>query len=834
MVELNDNHTPAVEGEIEDQQKDTQGGEAQTINTEPANETKLSTPKTVKLEELEEEKEYSAEEFEELSKLYEDTISDYAEGELVIGKILSIGDKELTVDIGFKSEGTIPIDEFSNPDELNVGDDIEVFIDNVEDSDGRLVLSRKKVDFIHSWEKILNSHDQGEILQGKCIRRIKGGIVVDLGGIDAFLPGSQIDVKPIRDFDAIIGQTIDFKVVKVNNLRKNIVVSHRVLVEEEMKEQRQKILDNLEKGQILDGMVKNITDFGVFIDLGGVDGLLHINDLSWGRVSHPSEIVAFDETIKVMVLDFNEVKDRISLGLKQLQPHPWENVPSKYPVGSVMKGKVVNISDYGAFIELEKGVEGLIHISEMSWTQHIKHPSKILAVGEIVEAKILNIDEEEKKISLGLKQLEPDPWDTLEEKYPIGSRHEGKVRNLTNFGAFVELEEGIDGLIHISDLSWTKKVRHPGEVVKKGDSIEVVVLNVDRGNRRISLGYKQTTDNPWDTFEEIFKPGKITRGNIVRLIEKGVIVELPEAVDGFVPISHLQKPNITKPADGYKVGDELELCVIEFNKDAKKIVLSEKIDYALGLIRQRAQGEQVEIDDVDDIFDETVEDQKIDAQAAEVDEKEVKTEALKEEKAIEEVSDQAESEAEVDVDSKIEAAETTEAKAETTVEQEKSKTEAEVTETKADDEESSSEISVTEAKAETPVEEAEPEITQEAETPAEETEPEITAEAETPVEEAEPEVTTEVEKTEEQTSETEPTEPVEEQKDDSTANEEKSNKSGDEEKSEPIEEASASEAKSEEAPAEDEKSSDKTKKKTTKKRPRKKKEQPENKEADGE
>jgi len=647
MVELNDNHTQPVEGEIEDQQKDTQGGEVHTTNTEPANETKLSPPKTVKLEELKEEQEYSAEEFEELSKLYEETISDYAEGELVVGKILSVGDKEVTVDIGFKSEGTIPIDEFSNPGELNVGDDIEVFIDNVEDSDGRLVLSKKKVDFIHSWEKVLNSHDQGEILQGKCIRRIKGGIVVDLGGIDAFLPGSQIDVKPIRDFDAFIGKTIDFKVVKVNNLRKNIVVSHRVLVEEEMKEQRQKILDNLVKGQILDGMVKNITDFGVFIDLGGVDGLLHINDLSWGRVSHPSEIVAFDETIKVMVLDFNEHKDRISLGLKQLQPHPWENVPSKYPVGSVVKGKVVNISDYGAFIELEKGVEGLIHISEMSWTQHIKHPSKILAVGEIVEAKILSVDEEGKKISLGLKQLEPDPWDTLEEKYPIGSRHEGKVRNLTNFGAFVELEEGIDGLIHISDLSWTKKVRHPGEVVKKADSIEVVVLNVDRDNRRISLGYKQTTDNPWDTFEGIFLPGKITKGNIVRLIEKGVIVELPEMVDGFVPISHLQKPNLTKPADGYKVGDEIELCVIEFNKDAKKIVLSEKIDYAQSLIRQRDQGGKVAIVEAEDLFDEAVEEHKVVTQVSIVQEKEDKAESPKDEPATGKASDLTEAGVEV-------------------------------------------------------------------------------------------------------------------------------------------------------------------------------------------
>jgi small subunit ribosomal protein S1 len=582
-------------------------------------EKKQPTPMVfLKYEDVEEEKEYSSEEYEELSKLYEDTISDYIEGELVIGKILAIGDKDVTIDIGFKSEGTVLLDEFTRPAELKVGQDIEVYIENIEDSDGQLILSRRKVDFIHSWERVLNSYENGDILPGKCTRRIKGGIVVDLDGVDAFLPGSQIDVKPIRDFDSFIGETIDFKVVKVNHLRKNIVVSHRVLVEEEMKGQRKKILDNLAKSQILDGSVKNITDFGVFIDLGGVDGLLHINDLSWGRVSHPSEIVSFDEIIKVMVLDFNDEKNRISLGLKQLQPHPWEHVTAKYPVGKVIHGKVVNISDYGAFIELEKGVEGLIHISEMSWTQHIKHPSKILAVGEIVEAKILNINEPEKKISLGLKQLEPDPWDTLEVKYPIGSRHEGKVRNLTNFGAFVELEEGIDGLIHISDLSWTKKIRHPAEVVKKGDAIEVAVLNVDRANRRISLGYKQINDSPWNEFEDKFKPGAITTGKIVRLIEKGIIAELPEAVDGFVPMSHLAKPNISKPSDGYKVGDDIELCVIEFNKEAKKIVLSEKIDYALGLIQQKAMGKDVKIeaDDADDLFAEPTDEINLDDQIA--------------------------------------------------------------------------------------------------------------------------------------------------------------------------------------------------------------------------
>ena len=547
---------------------------AQEVPKEKKTESKKST---VSLEELDAaENEYSAQEMEQMLKFYEETLADFVSGEVVTGKVLAINDKEVAVDIGFKSEGTVPIDEFGDVSEIKVGDNIQVFIDDIEDADGMLILSKKKADFMRVWDMVNKSYESGEIVQGKCMRRIKGGIVVDLTGVDAFLPGSQIDVRPIRDFDALIGQTMDFKIVKINNMRKNIVVSHRVLVEEEMKGQREKILEDLQKGQILEGTVKNITDFGVFIDLGGVDGLLHINDLSWGRVAHPSEVVALDEKIKVVVLDFNDDKDRISLGLKQLQPHPWENVESKYPVTSVVRGKVVSISDYGAFVELEKGVEGLIHISEMSWTQHIKHPSKVLAVGEMVDAKVLSIMKDERKISLGLKQLEPDPWQTLAERYPVGTRHTGKVRNLTNFGAFVELEDGIDGLIHISDLSWTKKIRHPGEVVKKGDEIEVIVLNVDRDNRRISLGYKQTQDNPWDFFEDKYTPGAITGGKVVRLIEKGLIVELPESVDGFVPMSQLAKENLSKPADGYQIDDELTLSVIEFNKENKKIVLSEK------------------------------------------------------------------------------------------------------------------------------------------------------------------------------------------------------------------------------------------------------------------
>ncbi|MCA9741121.1 30S ribosomal protein S1 [candidate division KSB1 bacterium] len=531
----------------------------------------------VNIEDLKDEGEYDEEEMKNFINLYEGTISEFVEGEVVNGKVIAIGTKEVSIDIGFKSEGVIPIDEFNDPSALEIGQDIEVFLDNVEDSDGQLVLSRKKAEFMRDWERVVNSYENGDVLEGRCVRRIKGGIVVDLNGVDAFLPGSQIDVRPIRDFDAFIGRSLTFRIVKVNELRKNIVVSHRVLVEEQLVGQRKKILDNLERGQILEGTVKNITDFGVFIDLGGVDGLLHINDLSWGRVNHPSEIVSLDEKIEVQVLDFNEAKDRISLGYKQLQPHPWVNVEEKYPVGSVINGKVVSISDYGAFIELEKGVEGLIHISEMSWTQHIRHPSKLLNVGEFVEAKVLNLDVEERKISLGLKQLEPDPWDQIEEKFPVNSQQKGIVRNLTAFGAFIELEEGIDGLVHISDLSWTKKIRHPGEVLKKGDEVEVIVLNLDKANRRISLGYKQTMDNPWDTFEDTYASGQNTAGKIVRMIDKGVIAELPDGVDGFVPISHLVKENLNKPSDGYAVGDTLDLVVIEFNKENKKIILSERL-----------------------------------------------------------------------------------------------------------------------------------------------------------------------------------------------------------------------------------------------------------------
>jgi small subunit ribosomal protein S1 len=521
-----------------------------------------------------EEPEYSEAEYQELSKLYEKTLSSINQGEIVKGRIVHIGETSLAIDIGFKSEGAISITEFPNIRELKVGDEVEVFLESVENKDGQLILSRKRADFMRVWERVVKAFDTGEVLKGRCVRRTKGGIVVDLLGIDAFLPGSQIDVRPVRDFDAFIGREMEFRVVKVNHPSENVVVSHKVLVEEELAGQRKSILESLEKGQILEGHAKAITDFGVFVDLGGVDGLVHITDLSWGRISHPSEVVKLDQTVNVVVLDFDQEKKRISLGMKQLMPHPWENIELKYPVGTKVLGKVVSLTDYGAFVEIEKGIEGLLHISEMSWTQHVKHPSQMVSMGQMVNVVILSLDKEGKKISLGMKQLEPDPWLNLMQKYPVGSKHTGIVRNLTNFGVFVELEEGVDGLVHISDLSWTKKIRHPGEVVKKGDKIDVVILGIDVEQRRISLGHKQIQDNPWDVFETTYKVGTGVEGKIVRLIEKGVIVELPLGVDGFVPLSQLSQTPVKNINESFHIGDTLPLQVIEFDKDNKKIVLS--------------------------------------------------------------------------------------------------------------------------------------------------------------------------------------------------------------------------------------------------------------------
>ncbi len=529
---------------------------------------------------------YTQEEFETLANLYSESFKDVKEGEMIKGKVVRIQGDNVIIDVGFKSEGSISLNEFAQRDEIKVGDEVEVVLESVEDQEGNLVLSKQRADFLRIWERVLNAHETGDILVGKIIKRIKGGMVVDLMGMEAFLPGSQIDIRPIRDFDAFVGQDMEFKVVKVNVPTENVVVSHKVLVEEEISDQRNAILESLEKGQILEGIVKAITDFGVFVDLGGVDGLIHITDLSWGRINHPSEIVKLDETIKVVVTDFDEAKKRISLSLKKLLPHPWEKIDEKYKIGDKVSGRVVSLTDYGAFIEIEKGIEGLIHNSEMSWTQHIKHPSQVVAMGQIIEAVILSLDKDEKKISLGIKQLEPDPWETLMKKYPVGSKHTGIARNLTNFGVFVELEPGVDGLVHISDLSWTKKIRHPGEVVKKGEPLDVVVLNVDVEQRKISLGHKQIADNPWDIFENKYTVGSITIGKVVRIIEKGLIAELPDDVDGFVPANQLSTSKIKNVANHFPVDDEIPLKVIEFDKTNKKIVLS-----AIGALKEKPDQE---------------------------------------------------------------------------------------------------------------------------------------------------------------------------------------------------------------------------------------------------
>ncbi|MBM2814912.1 MAG: Ribosomal protein [Ignavibacteria bacterium] len=496
------------------------------------------------------------------------------EDELVHGRITSLTKDEVQVDIGFKSFGIVPRAELLNAETYQIGDEIDVFIDTIEDATGKLLLSRRRADFMRIWEDILKLFESQDVIQVKILRRIKGGMVVDLLGIEAFLPGSQIDVRPVRDFDGWVNKVIDVRVVKVNHPSENVVVSHKVLLEEQLTEQRGAIMSKLEKGLVVEGTVKAISDFGVFVDLGGVDGLVHITDLSWGRITHPSEIVKLDQLVKVVVLDFDNEKKRISLGMKQLTPHPWDTIGGKYEIGTRVSGKVVSLTDYGAFIEIEKGIEGLIHISEMSWTQHVKHPSQIVSMGQVVEANVLNIDKDDKKLALGMKQLEPDPWQDLMRKYPVDSHHHGIVRNLTNFGVFVELEPGVDGLVHISDLSWTKKIRHPGEFVKKGDALEVCVLSIDPEQRRIALGHKQIKDNPWEFFEEKYKVTAETEARIERIIEKGVIVELPDGVDGFVPVSQLSFAPVKNISEFFKIGDLLPLKVVEFDKEAKKIVLS--------------------------------------------------------------------------------------------------------------------------------------------------------------------------------------------------------------------------------------------------------------------
>jgi small subunit ribosomal protein S1 len=517
---------------------------------------------------------YSEEEFQNMLSLYEKTFNVIKENDLVKGRIVAINGDDVLIDIGSKSDGRVSVNEFSDPEELEVGKEIEVYLEKIEDKEGQLVLSKKKADSIKMWDRIVDAQKSGAVVKGKCVRRIKGGFVVDLSGLSAFLPGSQIDTKPIRDYDEYVGKVMDFRVIKVNNQNENIIISHKVLIEESMAGQREELLKTIKKGMVMKAAVKAITDFGVFVDLGGLDGLIHITDLSWGRINHPGDVVKLDQELEVYVLEFDPDKQRVYLGLKQLQKHPWEETHQKYKVGDKVSGKVVSLTDYGAFIEIEKGIEGLIHISEMSWTQHITNPTQMVSMGQVVEAQILTIDAESRKLSLGMKQLTPNPWQSLLERFPVGTKHKGKVCNVTNFGIFVELEEGVDGLVHISDLSWTKKILDINDFVKLGDELEVVILGVDVANQRISLGRKQLLENPWDNLEDKYKVGTETEVKIVKPIEKGIIVELPDKVDSFIPASQLSINPVKNFADIFKVGEKTNAEVIEFDKTNKKIVLS--------------------------------------------------------------------------------------------------------------------------------------------------------------------------------------------------------------------------------------------------------------------
>jgi small subunit ribosomal protein S1 len=532
---------------------------------------------------------YDAKEKERLEQEYDRTLSSITEHEVIDGTIVAMNNREVVINIGFKSDGVLPLNEFRYNPDLKVGDKVEVYVENQEDPSGQLLLSHKKARILKSWERINTAYETQEIIKGYVKSRTKGGLIVDIFGIEAFLPGSQIDVKPIRDYDVFVDKVMEFKVVKINHEYKNVVVSHKALIEDELEAQKAEIIKKLEKGQILEGTVKNITSYGVFIDLGGVDGLIHITDLSWGRINHPEEIVKLDQKIKVVILDFDENKKRIALGLKQLTPHPWDSLNENMKVGDKIQGKVVVIADYGAFVEIAPGVEGLIHVSEMSWSQHLRTAQDFLKVGQEVEAVILTLDRDERKMSMGIKQLIPDPWANIKEKYPLKSKHSATVRNFTNFGIFVELEEGVDGLIHISDLSWSKKIKHPAEFTKTGEKIDVMVLDIDVDNRRLSLGHKQLEENPWDVFESVFSVGSVHSGTIVNMNDKGAIVALPYGVEGFAPLRHLTKE------DGSHAKEEeiLDFKVIEFSKDNKKIILSHsKVHQDAASVEKRGESEE--------------------------------------------------------------------------------------------------------------------------------------------------------------------------------------------------------------------------------------------------
>jgi small subunit ribosomal protein S1 len=521
---------------------------------------------------------YSKEKRAEMEQMYSGTVTTVETGEVVKGTVVGINDRDVILNIGFKSDGLVPLAEFKDMQNLKIGDVVDLFIEEREDTMGQLVLSRRKAKLVKGWEYVQKALDKDEVIEGFVKRRTKGGLIVDVFGIEAFLPGSQIDVKPIRDFDIYVNKNIEVKVVKINYTNDNVVVSHKVLIEKDLEQQKAAILTNLEKGQVLEGVIKNMTNFGVFIDLGGVDGLLHITDISWGRINHPEEVLKLDQTVKVVVLDFDEDKKRISLGMKQLTAHPWDSLPQEIQVGSKVKGKIVNVADYGAFLELQPGVEGLIHVSEMSWSQHLRNPQDFMKVSDEVEAVVLTLDREERKMSLGIKQLTEDPWtrqDVL-SKYAVGTKHTGIVRNLTNFGLFIELEEGIDGLVHVSDLSWTKKIKHPSEFVKVGEKMEVQVLELDAANRRLALSHKHLEENPWDTFETVFTIGSVHKGTITSKNDKGAVLELPYGIEGFSAAKNLAKEDGSKA----EVGDALDFKVLEFSKDDRRIVLSHKATWS--------------------------------------------------------------------------------------------------------------------------------------------------------------------------------------------------------------------------------------------------------------
>ena len=520
---------------------------------------------------------YTDAERDELARMYDDTLQEIHAESIIPGRIVGLTDREISVDIGFKSDGVIPRDEVDDITKYKIGDELEVYIDKMENSDGQLLLSKKKADFQRTWGNILSKDKSGETLEARCIRRIKGGIVVDINGVEAFMPGSQIDIHPVRDFDALIGKTMDCRIVKINEARKNIVVSRKVIIEEDMREVRERVLEELEVGQVREGVVKNITNFGVFIDLGGVDALLHITDLSWGRINHPSEVVELDQKMAVKILDFDRERQRISVSYKELQPHPWDGIEDRYPVEGRVKGKVVSITRYGVFVELEPGIEGLVHISEMSWTQHIKHPSQMVNIGDEIECLVLAIQKSDHKISLGLKQTETNPWIEYENKYVKGSQHNGTIRDLVPFGVFVELEDNVDGLIHISDLSWTRNVRHPGELVKKGDKIDVVVLNFDKDERRISLGHKQLHENPWDKFVTEYNVGDSISTEILKVIEKGVLVKIYDDLEGFIPNSKLSLVDDEGKRRSPQEGETIVAKVLECEPRSKKLILSSQV-----------------------------------------------------------------------------------------------------------------------------------------------------------------------------------------------------------------------------------------------------------------